>query len=206
MTPPELPSDPAAVAVHFAELHQGPSPLLLANAWDAGTAKALAFLGFRALATTSAGHAASLGRHDGTVTREEAIAHAATLAAATPLPVNADFENGFADDPGDAAETYRLAAERGVAGASIEDYDRVKGALYDLGLARERVAAAAEAAHGGAVRLVLTGRAENHIRGVDDLDDTITRLQAYQEAGADVLYAPGLTASDDIARLVSSVD
>jgi 2-methylisocitrate lyase-like PEP mutase family enzyme len=177
--------------------------LLLGNAWDVGTAKVLAFLGFRALATTSSGHAATLGRSDGGVTRDEALAHAAALVGATDLPVSADLEDGFADDPTGAAETVRLAARTGLAGCSIEDWSRTRRVLNDLDLAADKVAAAAEAAHAGG--LVLTARAENHIRGVDDLDDTITRLQAYQEAGADVLYAPGLTDAGDIARVVASV-
>lgn len=198
-------SSPAGTdrAARFRSLHAGPAPLLLANAWDAGTARILAFLGFQALATTSAGHAATLGRHDGTVTRDEAIAHAATLVAATELPVSADLENGFADDPERTAETVRLAVATGLAGCSVEDWDPARGEIYELGLAREKIAAAAEAAQG---RLVLTGRAENHIRGVSDLADTITRLQAYQEAGADVLYAPGLVAAEDIRQVVTSVD
>lgn len=205
MTSPPAAS-PADRAAQFAELHRGDTPLLLANAWDAGTAKSFAVLGFKALATTSAGHAATLGRHDGGVTRDEAIAHAAELAAATPLPVNADLENGFAESPEDVSETYRLAAGSGIAGCSIEDWDPQRSVIYDIGLAKARVEAAAEAAHGGAVRLVLTARAENQLRGVDDLDDTITRLQAYQEAGADVLYAPCLYTRDDVARVVDSVD
>ena len=190
----------------FSELHHGDSPLLLANAWDVGSAKSLAFLGFQALATTSAGHAATLGRHDGGVTRDEALAHAAALAAATTVPINADFENGFADAPEDVAGLYREAAEAGVAGASIEDWDPKQQVLYGIDFARARVTAAAEAAHAGPARLVLTARAENHIRGVDDLDDTIARLQAYQEAGADVLYAPGITTKDQIAAVVKAVD
>lgn len=190
----------------FAELHHGSSPLLLANAWDAGTAKALTFLGFQAIATTSAGHAATLGRHDGNVTRDEAIAHAADLSAATMAPVSADLENGFADEPAGVAETMRLAAASGLAGCSVEDYSPGTAAIYDLDLARARVEAAVEAAHDGPVRLVLTARAENHIRGVNDLADTIARLQAYQEAGADVLYAPGLSSRDDIATVVRAVD
>lgn len=206
MSDTDTPLEPAGRAARFLDLHRGPTPLLLANAWDAGTAKVLAALGFAALATTSAGHAATLGRHDGNVTRDEALDHAAALAAATPLPLNADLENGFADDPAAAAETYRLAAERGIAGASIEDWDPGRRSVYDIGLARERVAAAAEAAHAGPVHLVLTGRAENHFRQSGDLADTITRLQAYQEAGADVLYAPALTSPADIASVVKSVD
>ena len=192
------------MSIDFLALHAGPEPLLLGNAWDVGTARALAHLGFRALATTSSGHAASLGRDDGAVTRDEALAHAATLAAATELPVNADLEDGFADDPAGAAETVRLAAQSGVAGCSIEDWSRTEHVILGLGTAVEKVAAAAESAH--TTGLVLTARAENHIRGVDDLDDTITRLQAYQEAGADVLYAPGLTDAGDIRRVVGSVD
>jgi 2-methylisocitrate lyase-like PEP mutase family enzyme len=189
------------LAAHFLSLHRGPKPLLLANAWDVGTAKALAALGFEALATTSAGHATSLGRRDGKVTREEAIAHAAELVAATDRPVSADLENGFADSPDGVAETVRFAVEAGLAGCSIEDYDG--SSLYDPGLARERVAAAVEAAGD---ELVLTARAENHIRGVQDLDDTIARLQSFQEVGAPVLYAPGLVDREQIQRVVESVD
>jgi 2-methylisocitrate lyase-like PEP mutase family enzyme len=200
-------ASPADRASHFLELHRGDTPLLMANAWDVGTAKSLAFVGFKALATTSAGHAATLGRHDGGgVTRGEALAHAADLAAATPLPVNADLENGFADSPDDVSETYRLAAESGIAGCSIEDWDPKQSVIYDIGVATDRVRAAAEAAHAGPVRLVLTARAENLLRGVNDLDDTIARLQAYDEAGADVLYAPCLYTRDDIARVVGAVD
>ena len=187
-------------------MHGGPEPLLLANAWDAGSAKALAFLGFRALATTSAGHAATLGRQDGLVTRDEAIAHAADLVDATDLPVNADLEDCFSDDPEQVAETVRLAAGVGVAGLSIEDWSRTRREIHDIGLARARVNAAAEAAHGGPMRVVLTGRAENYFRGAPDVADTIARLQAFQEAGADVLYAPGLVDADDVRRVVESVD
>ena len=190
----------------FAELHRGDTPLLMANAWDIGTAKSLAFLGYQALATTSAGHAAVLGRHDGGINRDEAIAHAAELTAATGLPVNGDFENGFADEPDEAAETYRLASEAGVVAGSIEDWNRDAKQMYDTELATARVAAAAEAAHGGPVRMVLTARCEHHIRGVDDLDATIARLQSYQEAGADVLYAPGIVTADQIRAVASSVD
>ncbi|CAN5543371.1 isocitrate lyase/phosphoenolpyruvate mutase family protein [soil metagenome] len=203
MSEDAVPTDRAGV---FLALHGGSSPLLLANAWDVGTAKVLAHLGFLALATTSAGHAAVLGRPDGQVTRDEALVHATELAAATALPLNADLENGFADDPDEVARTYRLAAGTGIAGCSIEDYDPVADTIYDLGLARERVAAAADAAHTGPRQMVLTARCEHHIRGVANLDATIVRLQSYQEAGADVLYAPGLTEADDIARVVSSVD
>jgi 2-methylisocitrate lyase-like PEP mutase family enzyme len=189
------------LAAHFLALHRGPKPLLLANAWDAGTAKALAAVGFEAIGTTSAGFATSLGRRDGKVTREEAIAHGAELVAATDRPVSADLENGFADSPDGVAETVRWAVEAGLAGCSIEDYDG--SSLYDPGLARERVVAAVEAAGD---ELVLTARAENHIRGVQDLDDTIARLQSFQDAGAPVLYAPGLTDPEQIKRVVDSVD
>jgi 2-methylisocitrate lyase-like PEP mutase family enzyme len=199
-------STPAERAATFLDLHHGETPLLMPNAWDVGTAKSLAHLGFHALATTSAGHAAVLGRHDGGVTRDEAVAHCAELTDATNLPVNGDFENGFADDPEEAAETYRLAASAGIAGCSIEDFSRTDQVLYPVDLAKARVAAAAEAAHDGAVRMVLTARAENHIRGVDDLGDTIARLQAYQEAGADVLYAPGIITAEQISAVVDAVD
>jgi 2-methylisocitrate lyase-like PEP mutase family enzyme len=193
-------------AERFLALHGGEEPLLLPNPWDPGSAKLLASLGFQALATTSGGSAATLGRLDGSMSVEEAIASAAAIVEATELPVSADLENGFADDPEGVAGTIRLALDAGLAGASIEDYSRPAEAIYDIGLAAERVAAAAEVAHGGPTRLVLTARAENHLYGVTDLADTIARLQAYQEAGADVLYAPGLVDLDDIRRLASSVD
>jgi 2-methylisocitrate lyase-like PEP mutase family enzyme len=176
---------------------------VMPNAWDAGSAKLFASLGFAAIATTSGGFAATLGRPDGGVTREEALAHTADLAAATPLPVNADLEDCFADDPAGVAATITAAAEAGAAGASVEDYGRA-GTIHPIGLAAERVTAAAEAAR--ATGLVLTARAENLIRGVRDLADTITRLLAYQEAGADVLYAPGLFSIDDVRSVVTSVD
>jgi 2-methylisocitrate lyase-like PEP mutase family enzyme len=191
----------------FLALHQPGSPLLLANAWDVGSARLLAACGFRALATTSSGYAASLGRLDGELTRQESLDHAASLAVATGLPVNADLENGFADSPQDVADTIRLALATAVAGASVEDYTGDQAApIYDISLARDRVAAAVEVAHGGPSRLVLTARAENYLHGRADLGDTIERLQAFQEVGADVLYAPGLTSLDDIRSLVASVD
>lgn len=190
----------------FLNLHVKGDPLVMANAWDVGTAKVLAHLGFRALATTSSGHAATLGRRDGKVTRDEALAHAAALAAATARPVNADLEDCFGDHPEEVAETIRLAVGAKVAGASVEDYDRRGGAIHGLDLAVARVAAAAGAAHDGPERLVLTARAENHLHGIHDLDDTIARLRAYGEAGADVLFAPGITAAADIARVVDAVD
>jgi 2-methylisocitrate lyase-like PEP mutase family enzyme len=194
-------------AEHFLSLHSGPSPLLMPNAWDAGSARLLAALGFGALATTSSGFAATLGRLDGTVTRDEALEHARIVAAATEVPVSADLENGFADDPAGVAETVRLAAATGLAGCSVEDFTGREGdPVYDLPLAAERVAAAAEAAHRGPGRLVLTARAENYLHGRPDLADTIARLQAYQAAGADVLYAPGLSRLEEIRQVVASVD
>ena len=193
-------------AERFLELHHGPGPLLIPNPWDAGSARLLEWLGFAALATTSSGFAATLGRLDGSVTREEALAHAAAISAATAVPVSADLENGFADSPEGVAETVRLAAATGLAGCSVEDATgRDDEPVYDPALATERVAAAAEAAAGPA-RLVLTARAENYLYGRPDLADTIARLQAYQEAGADVLYAPGLTSLADVREVVRSVD
>jgi 2-methylisocitrate lyase-like PEP mutase family enzyme len=196
-----------ALAARFMALHQQEQPLLLANAWDPGSARLLASLGFQALASTSSGHAATLGRLDYAVSREEALAHAETLVAATELPVSADLENGFADEPADVAETIRAARDAGLAGCSIEDWSGdAGGALYEPALAAERIAAAAAAAHSGSPRLVLTARAENYLRGNPDLDDTIGRLQAYQQAGADVLYAPGLDEPDALRELIASVD
>ena len=162
--------------------------------------------GFDALATTSSGHAATLGRLDGSVTRDEALAHAATIVAATDLPVSADLENGFADDPDGVAETVEHALKTGLAGCSIEDFTGdPDDPIYELDAAQARVAAAVEAAHRGPQTLVLTARAENHIHGRPDLEDTIARLQAFDDAGADVLYAPGLTSASDIARVVQAV-
>jgi 2-methylisocitrate lyase-like PEP mutase family enzyme len=196
----------ADLAGQFLALHRKGDPLLLANAWDLGTARLLASLGFEALATTSAGHAGSLGRLDGRVTREEALDHARVLAAATPLPVNADLERGYADDPEGVAETIRLAAQAGLAGASIEDYTGDADApIYEADRAAARVEAAAAAAHAGA-GLVLTARSENYLNDRRDLADTIARLQRFQQAGADVLYAPGLTDLEEIRSLVSAVD
>jgi 2-methylisocitrate lyase-like PEP mutase family enzyme len=194
-------------ARRFLSLHRAGEPLLLPNPWDLGSAKLLASLGFQALATTSSGFAATLGRHDGSVSREEALVHAAVIVAATDLPVSADLENAFADEPADVAETIRLAIEVGLAGCSVEDFTgRDDDPVYGLRAAADRVAAAAEAAHAGPVNFVLTARAENYLHGRPDLADTIARLQAYQEAGADVLYAPGLRDIADIRRVVREVD
>jgi 2-methylisocitrate lyase-like PEP mutase family enzyme len=189
-------------ARYFLDLHRSARPLLLPNPWDQGSAKILASLGFQALATTSSGFAATLGRPDGAVTRDEALAHAAAIVTATDLPVSADLENCFAHDPEGVASTVRLAAQTGLAGCSVEDFSGTD--IYDADLAAERVAAAAEAAHGS--DLVLTARAENYLHGRLDLADTIARLQAYAEAGADVVYAPGLVRLADIQAVVSAVD
>ena len=195
------------LAARFLALHDGPTPLLIPNPWDAGSARVLASLGFQALATTSSGFAATLGRLDGSVSRDEALAHATAIAAATDLPVSADLENCFADDPAGVAETVTLAATTGLVGCSIEDFSGDQAdPIYALGPATERVAAAAEAAHNGPSRLVLTARSENYLRGRADLADTIARLQAFSAAGADVLYAPGLTRPEDIREVVDSVD
>jgi 2-methylisocitrate lyase-like PEP mutase family enzyme len=193
-------------AARFLELHRPGEPLLMPNAWDPGSARLLASLGFEALATTSSGFAASLGRLDYGVTREEAIAHGAVLAAAVGVPVSADLEDCFAQDPDGVAETVRMARAAGLAGCSIEDWDPRSQSLYPPEVAAERVAAAAHAAHEGGVRLVLTARAENHLRGVPDAADTISRLRAYQRAGADVLYAPALDEPRHLRELVASVE
>jgi len=197
----------AEVTDRFRSLHRPGEPLLMPNPWDVGSARLLTSLGFEALATTSSGYAMTLGRRDGGVTREQALVHAAEIVAATPLPVSADLENGFGDAPEVVAETIVLAREAGLAGCSIEDYggDDGEPRIYERELAVERVAAAVEAAQAGPVRLVLTARAENHIRGVDDLDDTIARLRAYEQAGADVLFAPGLRELDQIRTVVDAV-
>jgi 2-methylisocitrate lyase-like PEP mutase family enzyme len=194
-------------SARFLELHRMSSPLLMPNAWDLGSARMLESLGFEALATTSSGYAATLGRLDYSVSRSEALAHAASIVGATEQPVSADLENGFADAPRDVAETVRLALEAGLAGCSIEDFSgAADDPIYALELAAERVAAAAESAHVGPVRLVLTARAENYLHGRPDLGDTVARLRAYQEAGADVLYAPGITDEADIREIVDSLE
>jgi 2-methylisocitrate lyase-like PEP mutase family enzyme len=194
-------------AALFLGLHRPGDPLLLPNPWDQGSARLLASLGFQALATTSSGYAATLGRLDGSVSRDEALAHAAAIVAATELPVSADLENCFADDASGVERTVALAVEAGLAGCSIEDATgRADDPIYHIGEATERVAAAAAAAHAGPVHLVLTARAENYLHGRPDLTDTIVRLQAYQAAGADVLYAPGLKSLEDIRLVVAELD
>ncbi|MGH1483288.1 MAG: isocitrate lyase/PEP mutase family protein [Geminicoccales bacterium] len=188
------------IGARFRALHEADDIFLIPNPWDAGSARMLTSLGFQALATTSSGFAAAIGKGDGATTREEALANCRAIAAATPLPVNGDLEQGYGDRPEDAAETVHLAAEAGLAGCSIEDYSGT--VIYDLGLAKERVAAAVEAARGLPADFMLTARAENLIRGRQDMDDTVKRLQAYESLGADVLYAPGLRNLNQV-RLVT---
>jgi len=191
----------------FYNLHHRDHAFIIPNPWDIGSAKLLAHLGFEALATTSAGYAFSTGRPDGTLGREESIAHASAIVAVTDLPVSADLENGFGDDPESAAETIRQAAAAGLAGASIEDVSgHGNSGPYEIGLAAERIRAAVEVVRGLPFRFTLTARAENYLVGRPDLKDTIARLQAFQEAGADVLYAPGLTTKEDISAVVRAVD
>lgn len=191
----------------FRALHERDGAFIIPNPWDVGTARVLAHFGFEALATTSMGYAFSVGRRDNTLGREETMAYAATMASAINLPVSADLENGFGDTPEIVAETIRLAAAAGVVGGSIEDATgRSDHAIYDLEAAVERVRAAVAAARALPFPFTLTARAENYLHGRPDLADTIKRLQAYQEAGADVLYAPALASKDDIAAVVRSVD
>jgi 2-methylisocitrate lyase-like PEP mutase family enzyme len=189
----------------FRALHAREQLFVMPNPWDVGSARLLASRGFEALATTSSGFAWSLGKLDQTVSRDELVAHVAALAEATPLPLNVDSERCYPEEPGGVAETVSLLADAGAAGFSIEDYDPATDRIDDVRLAAERVATAAEAAHGLSEPMVLTARAENHIRGVDDLDDTIARLIAYRDAGADVVYAPGLSKVDQIAAAVEAV-
>ena len=180
-------------ADRFSALHQGPRAFVIPNPWDAGSARILAGLGFAALATSSGACAGTLGRRDGQVHRDEALAHARAIVMATELPVSADLEKGFGDSPAEAAQTIRLAGEVGLVGGSIEDATGDKDKpLYDIDHATERVAAAAEAARALPFPFMLTARAENFLRGNPDLEDTIRRLQAFEKAGADVLFAPGL--------------
>lgn len=191
----------------FRALHQRADAFIIPNPWDIGSARLLAHLGFEALATTGAGYAFSIGRRDGTVGREEMLAHVRDIVSATDLPVSADLESGFGDAPERIAETIRLAAESGLVGASIEDTVHGRdGRLYDPALAAERIRAAAEVAQRLPFPFTLTARCENYLIGNPDIADTIERLQAYQQAGADVLYAPGLTTFDTIKTIVRSVD
>lgn len=190
----------------FRELHERGGVFLIGNAWDAGSARVMTALGFPALATSSGASAAILGRRDGQVTRDEALAQARGMAAAVDVPVSADLEKGFADAPDAVAETIRLAAEVGLVGCSIEDATGYKDKpLFDFGYAVERVAAAAEAAHALDFPFTLTARTENFLRGNPDLEDTIRRLQAFEQAGADVLFAPGLPTLEAVQRVCAAV-
>lgn len=197
----------AEKGIAFRALHARQEAFIIPNPWDAGTARLLAHLGFEALATTSAGCAFSIGQPDNTMGRDQMMAHVLAIARATDLPVSADLENGFGDDPQTVAETVRLAAAAGAVGGSIEDMSREPGRpIYERAQAVERIRAAAEAVRALPFTFTLTARAENYLAGRRDLSDTIERLQAYQAAGADVLYAPGLTGRDDIATVTGSVD
>lgn len=196
-------SDPRRAT--FRELHARQGIFVMPNAFDVGSARLLASLGCEALATTSGGFAWSLGRDDMQVTREELVDHVEAIAAATSLPLSVDSERCFAADPAGVAETVRMLAAAGAAGCSIEDYDPETDSIDDVGRAAERVAAAAAAAHEGDA-MVLTARAENLLHGVEDLEDTIARLQAYRAAGADVVYAPGLTSMAEVSAVVTEVD
>jgi 2-methylisocitrate lyase-like PEP mutase family enzyme len=198
----------AEKAATFHQLHQRPEPLIVANPWDAGTARILTALGFEALSTTSGGLAITLARRDGTasVTRDEALANAKAIAEATHLPVAADLENGYGHSPEAAAETIRLAAESGLVGGSIEDATgNAANPIYDFDHAVERVTAAAEAARALPFPFMFVARAENYLHGKPDLDDTIRRLQAFEKAGAEVLYAPGLTRPEDIKAVCTAI-
>ena len=190
-------------ATRFRALHEGEA-FIIPNPWDAGAARVLEALGFQALATTSSGFAFTLGRPDGGATLDEVVAHVGLLSETSGLPLSVDLENGYGPDPADAANAIARVAEAGAVGGSIEDYDP-DGGLYERAHAAERVAAAAEAAHALPFPFMLTGRAENHIRGNPDLDDTIARLRAYEDAGADVLFAPGLRNADEIRAVCDAV-
>lgn len=191
---------------NFRALHERPGAFVIPNPWDVGTARVLASLGFEALATTSAGLAFSLGLPEGVVPREQALAHCRDIVVATDLPVSADLEKGFGDDPDSVAEIIRAAAETGLAGCSIEDFSgRPEDPIFAFDHAVERIAAAVEATRSLPHGFVLTARAENFLHGRPDLDDTIRRLQAFESAGAEVLYAPGLKSLDDIRTLCAAV-
>jgi 2-methylisocitrate lyase-like PEP mutase family enzyme len=197
----------AEKALAFRALHERPGAFIIPNPWDAGGAKLLAAVGFEALATTSLGLANALGRADSAVTRDEVIDNCRQIAAATDLPVNADLENGFAVEPAAAAEAVRLACEAGAVGGSIEDFSGdPRDPIYDFDLAVARVRAAADVAHAMPVPFLLTARAENLIRGRTDMADTIRRLQAFQAAGADVLYAPGLRNLEEVRQVIAAVN
>ena len=191
----------------FRALHQRERAFILPNPWDRGTAQLLAQLGFEALATTSAGYAFSRGLLDGQVSREAMLSHIEEIAAATDLPLSGDLENGYGPEPQTVAETIRMAAAQGLVGGSIEDATRDESnPIYEIGYAKERIYAAAEAARSLPFPFTLCARAENFLYGRRDLKDTIMRLQSYQEAGADVLYAPGLTTKEEIAAVLREID
>jgi 2-methylisocitrate lyase-like PEP mutase family enzyme len=199
-------ADRKAKADAFYALHHGAKAFIIPNPWDRGSARLLAHLGFKALATTSMGYAFSIGQRDGTLTRDQTFANAVDLASATDLPVSADLENGFGDSPEAVAETILLTAATGIVGGSIEDSSGDPDApIYDIALAVARIEAAVAAAEALPYKFTLTARAENYLHGRPDLDDTIKRLQAFEKAGADVLYAPGLRSREDIARLVGAL-
>lgn len=201
-----MPVSQAVKAERFVQLHQSPAPFVIANVWDFGSARLLAGLGFPALATSSAAAAAIIGRQDGQLSRDEAIAHARTIVQASDLPVSADLENGFGDSPEDVAETVRRAAEAGLVGCTIEDSSgRDDLPMYDFSLAVERIAAGAEAVRSLSFPFMLTARAHNFVHPAPDLDDTVRRLQAYERAGADVLFAPGLPDLEHVRHICSSV-
>jgi 2-methylisocitrate lyase-like PEP mutase family enzyme len=193
-------------ARRFRELHQRPGTFVIPNPWDQGAARLLDMLGYEALATTSAGFAFTLGRKDGAVTRDEAMAHSRLIVGASDLPVSADLENCFGDDPATVAETVRRAAETGLVGCSVEDASGdTRRPIYEFAHAVERVAAAVEAARKLPFPFTLTARVENFLHGRQDLDDTVKRLQAFEKAGADVLYAPGLPSLDAVKSVCSAV-
>jgi len=201
-----MPSSQHEKALRFRKLHEGARAFVIPNPWDAGSARILAGLGFEALATSSGAAAGTHGRRDGEITREESIAHARAIAEATDLPVAGDLEKGFGDSPEDAAETIRLAGEAGLVGGSIEDASGYKDKpIFDFHHAVERVEAAARMAHSLPFPFTFTARCENHIRGRNDLDDTIRRLLAYEKAGADVLFAPGLPDLDSVRTVCGAV-
>ncbi|HEX3333124.1 MAG TPA: isocitrate lyase/phosphoenolpyruvate mutase family protein [Acidimicrobiales bacterium] len=207
MTPPLSTSEQAVRAERFLVLHRPGAPLLMPNAWDVGSARLFASIGMEAIATTSGGFAASRGRLDGAMSGEEVLEHCGDLAGAVDIPVSGDLENCLAQDADGVADFIAAAKQRGLAGGSIEDFTRhADEPIYELGEAAERVRAAADAAHAGPIHFVLTARAENYLHGRVNLGDTITRLQAYQEAGADVLFAPRVVEPAELRQLLAEVD
>ncbi len=201
------PTSQTEQAVAFRALHVPGTPLLMPNAWDEGSARLFASIGCAAIATTSGGFAVTRGRLDGAMTRDEVLTHCGDLARAVDIPVSADLEDCFDAEPDGVAATITDAIAQGLAGGSVEDFTRNRDdPIYELGLATERVRAAAEAAHGGSVPFVLTARAENYLHGRKDLADTIARLQAYQDAGADVLFAPRVVDPAELRTLLAAVD